>query len=118
MQGNTVITNKIPEDFVLSGSHTKEHPTVIIALSHRLGLAPFDLLYFDTKCYCERCDKKAAVYDACKRVSNWFPVLQSHVYCNESYDRNLLEHGVEWFHGSGIVELVENDQGILLLADA
>ena len=43
----TRIVDLIPDDFVLSDSYATQHTTIEDAISHRTGLSPFDLLYFE-----------------------------------------------------------------------
>ncbi|KAL8670698.1 MAG: hypothetical protein Q9168_004768 [Polycauliona sp. 1 TL-2023] len=47
LQWDTPINSLIPEDFILYDSYATTHTTLIDTLSHRVGLASFDALYFD-----------------------------------------------------------------------
>lgn len=87
IQWDTPISSLIPDDFVLSDSYATSHTTLIDALSHRVGLPPFDPLYFDTNTSVKDVTRKLRYLNFVKEFRAGF------TYCNLMY--TALSHVVE-----------------------
>ncbi|KAI4281175.1 MAG: hypothetical protein L6R38_003890 [Xanthoria sp. 2 TBL-2021] len=87
IQLDTPISSLIPDDFVLSDSYATSHTTLIDALSHRVGLASFDPLYFDTNTSVKDVTRKLRYLNFVKEFRAGF------TYCNLMY--TALSHVIE-----------------------
>ena len=99
LRWDTTVSSLIPDDFILSDSFATKHTTIIDALSHRVGLPSFDLLYFDANTTVKDITRKLRYLNLTKDFRAGF------LYCNLMY--TVISHVIETLTGVGLGEFMK-----------